>query len=52
MALAADLLAGGHAAWGQAAGSAPPVKVETRSIPGRDVKQVNAQGIIDTSCGR
>ena len=47
LALAADLLAGGRAAWGQAAGPAPPVKVETRAIPGRDVKQVNAQGIID-----
>ena len=47
VALAADLLAGGHAAWGQAAGSAPAVAVETRAIPGHDVKQVNAQGIID-----
>jgi hypothetical protein len=34
-------------AWGQAPGSAPPVHVETRAMPGRDVKQVNAQGIID-----
>ena len=34
-------------AWGQASGSAPPVHVETRAMPGRDVKQVNAQGIID-----
>ncbi len=35
------------AAWGQPGGSAPAVTVETRAIPGRDVKQVNAQGIID-----
>ena len=27
--------------------SAPPVTVETRAVPGRDVKQVRAQGIID-----
>lgn len=47
MSLAADLLAGGQAAWGQAPGSAPAVRVETRAIPGRDVKQVIAQGIID-----
>jgi hypothetical protein len=45
-ALALDLLGGGHSAWGQPAGTAPPT-VETRAIPGRDVKQVNAQGIID-----
>jgi hypothetical protein len=49
VALAADLLAGGHAAWGQVAGSAPAVKVDTRSIPGRDIKQVNAQGIIEAA---
>ena len=45
--LTVDLHAGGHAAWGQAGASAPAVNVETRAIPGRDVKQVNAQGIID-----
>lgn len=37
----------GPPAWGQAPGAAPPVKVETRAIPGRNVKQVNAQAIID-----
>lgn len=45
-ALAAGLLAGGDAAWGQPAGSPPEVTVETRAIPGRDVKQVNAQGFV------
>ena len=34
-------------AWGQAPGTPPPVHVETRAMPGRDVKQVNAQGTID-----
>lgn len=43
----AVVLLTGRPAWGQAPGAAPPVKVETRAIPGRDVKQVNAQGIID-----
>jgi hypothetical protein len=42
--LALGLLAGGLA-WAQPAASPP--KVETRAVPGRDVKQVNAQGIID-----
>ena len=37
----------GRPAWGQAPAPAPTVKVETRAIPGRDVKQVNAQGIIE-----
>jgi hypothetical protein len=37
----------GGPAWGQAPGQAPGVQVETRAVPGRDVKQVHAQGIID-----
>jgi len=37
----------GSPAWGQAARPALPVQVETRAMPGRDVKQVNAQGIVD-----
>jgi hypothetical protein len=37
----------GRPAWGQTPAPAPSVKVETRAIPGRDVKQVNAQGIIE-----
>jgi hypothetical protein len=45
--LTADLLTGGHAAWGQPAGSGSAVRVESHAIPGRDVKRVNAQGIID-----
>jgi hypothetical protein len=32
---------------GQAPASAPPVTVETRAIPGRDVKEVTAHGIVD-----
>ena len=43
----ATLLAASPAAWGQPGGSPPAVTVETRAIPGRDVKQVNARGIID-----
>ncbi len=44
--LALGLLGGGRIAWAQPA--APPAPtVETRAVPGRDVKQVNAQGIID-----
>ena len=49
VALAAELLTGGHVARGQTAGSPPAVTVETRAIPGRDVKQVNAQGLIEAS---
>jgi Polyketide cyclase / dehydrase and lipid transport len=49
VALAVGFLAGGRAAWSQPAGSAPGVVVETRAIPGRDVKQVNAQGTIDAA---
>lgn len=41
------LLAAGPVAWGQPGGTPPAVKVETRAIPGRDVKQVNAQGLIE-----
>ena len=37
----------GRPAWGQTPAPAPSVKVETRAIPGRDVKQVNAQGLIE-----
>ena len=37
----------GSAAWGQAPGATPPVQVETRAMPGRDVKQVTAKGIVD-----
>ena len=37
----------GTLAWAQAPPSAPAVKVETRAIPGRDVKQVNAQAMIE-----
>jgi len=45
--LAVALVAGRDAAWAQAPSPAPPeVKVETRAIPDRDVKQVRAQGII------
>lgn len=41
------LPAGRDAAWGQPASPATPdVKVETRAIPDRDVKQVRAQSII------
>ena len=47
VALAAHLWVGPSAAWGQPAGSAPAVTVETRAIPGRDVKQVTAQSRID-----
>ena len=44
--LALGLLGDGRIAWAQPA--APPAPtVETRAVPGRDVKQVNAQGIID-----
>ena len=47
VALGLALLHGGETAWGQASPAAKPdVKVETRAIPERDVKQVNAQGII------
>jgi hypothetical protein len=46
-AVTAALLGDGRVAWGQAAGAAPAVTVETRAIPGRDVKQVNAQGLIE-----
>jgi hypothetical protein len=46
-ALAASLLGGAPAAWAQPA--APAVAVETRAIPGRDVKQVTAQGRIDAT---
>jgi uncharacterized membrane protein len=42
--LALGLLGGGIAG---AQPAAPPPTVETRAVPGRDVKQVNAQGIID-----
>ncbi len=41
-ALAAQLLGGSPAVWAQ-----PAVTVETRAIPGRDVKQVNAQSRVD-----
>src|SRR5688572_26327962 len=44
-AVVAHLLGG--PAWGQAPGQAPGVQVETRAVPGRDVKQVNAQGLIE-----
>src|SRR6202035_4396104 len=41
------LPAGRDGAWGQPASpAAPDVKVETRAIPDRDVKQVRAQAII------
>ena len=41
------LATGREAAWGQPAPPASPdVKVETRAIPDRDVKQVRAQGVI------
>ena len=44
--LALGLLGAGRIAWAQPA--APPAPtVETRAVPGRDVKQVYAQGIID-----
>ncbi|HEX7212754.1 MAG TPA: SRPBCC family protein, partial [Methylomirabilota bacterium] len=43
--LALGLFGGGGIAGAQPA-TAPPM-VETRAVPGRDVKQVNAQGIID-----
>ena len=46
-ALAAHLLGGAPAARAQSA--APAVAVETRAIPGRDVKQVTAQGRIDAT---
>jgi len=46
-AVTAALLGDGRVAWGQTAGAAPAVTVETRAIPGRDVKQVNAQGLIE-----
>lgn len=48
-ALTVDLLVSAPAAWAQTAGTAPAVNVQTRAIPGRDVKQVNAQGIIDAA---
>ena len=45
--LAVVLLSDREAAWAQAPSPAPPeVKVETRAIPDRDVKQVRARGII------
>lgn len=45
--LAIALLLDHEAAWGQSPSPAPPaVKVETRAIPDRDVKQVTAQAII------
>jgi hypothetical protein len=45
--LALALPTGREAAWGQPAPPASPdVKVETRAIPDRDVKQVRAQGVI------
>ena len=45
--LAFALLLDREAAWGQSPSPAPPaVKVETRAIPDRDVKQVTAQAII------
>ena len=44
-ALAVQLLGGAHTVWAQPA--PPAVAVETRAIPGRDVKQVNAQGLVD-----
>lgn len=47
LAFTVPLLAAGPAAWGQPGGTPPAVKVETRAIPGRDVKQVNAQGLIE-----
>lgn len=47
VALTAELLAAGPAAWGQPGGSPPAVTVEARALPGRDVKQVNAQGLIE-----
>jgi hypothetical protein len=47
VALGLALLRGGETAWGQASAAAKPdVKIETRAILDRDVKQVNAQGII------
>ena len=46
-AVIAALLGDARGAWGQPAGAAPAVTVETRAIPGRDVKQVSAQGLID-----
>ncbi|HTE64685.1 MAG TPA: SRPBCC family protein [Candidatus Binatia bacterium] len=47
LAVTATLLAAGPAAWGQPGGTPPAVRVETRAVPGRDVKQVNAQGLIE-----
>jgi len=45
--LAVVLLSDREAAWAQPPSPAPPeVKVETRAIPDRDVKQVRARGII------
>ena len=45
--LAVVLLSDREAAWAQAPSPAPPeVKVETRAIPDRDVKQVRARSII------
>ena len=47
MILAVVLAPAREAAWAQAPSPAPPeVKVETRAIPDRDVKQVRAQAII------
>lgn len=43
------LVAGHQAAWGQTPATTPPVTVETRAVPDRDVKQVNAQGIVNAA---
>ena len=40
------IVAGGRVASGQTSPAAPEVKVETRAIPGSDVKQVRAQGLV------
>ncbi len=47
LAVALASLAGARPARGQAPASAPPVTVETRAIPGRDVKEVTAHGVVD-----
>ena len=47
LAFTVTLLAAGPAAWGQPGGTPPAVRVETRAVPGRDVKQVNAQALIE-----
>jgi hypothetical protein len=44
---AAVVVLAGSPASGQAPGSAPAVQVATRAVPGSDVKQVTAQGMIN-----